>query len=143
MSLSQTTGKTESAQQHMFGRMFYLFGVMLVAGAIVIGIGWGLFSASLQNGLTAWIVCTVSASVAHIFSEYPQGDEYFGARLAAQMVIRTMVPFSVAIWGVKFASPPLETSLVFYILAFYLVGVMTDVQLQVQHLNTNHSQAGQ
>ena len=142
MSVTHTTSRSEPTES-MVGRMMLLAGVMFVAGLVIVGIAAGLFSASLTNGLIAWLVCTISALAAHVGGEYPKGDYNFAARMAIQMVVRTVLPFGVAIWGVKFAEPPLETSLVFYILSFYLIGTLTDVQLHVRRLRKISSQAEQ
>ena len=140
MSVTQTTNVNSSVGT-MTSRIAILLSVMVVAGLFVIGVGVGLLGASLSNALIAWSVCTVSALLSHVGGEYPRGDYNFAARMAIQMVVRTMIPFGVAIWGVKFAEPPLETSLVFYILSFYLVGTLADVHLHVRRLEAESAQA--
>ena len=141
MSVTQTTSGTTS-EDTMASRVTALLGVMIVAGIVIIGVGSGLLGASLSNALIAWSVCTVSALLAHVGGEYPKGTHNFAARMAIQMVVRTVIPFGVALWGVKFAEPPLETSLVFYILSFYLVGTLVDVQLHVRRLKSESTEAG-
>ena len=141
MSVTHTT--TENQSSDIVGRILLLAGVLVLAGLVVIGVGAGLLSASLKTGLLAWLVCTVSAVVAHVCGEYPKGVHNFAARMAIQMMVRTAIPFLVVIWGLKFAKPPLETSLVFYILSFYLVGTLADVQLHVRRLKAIADQSGQ
>jgi hypothetical protein len=51
--------------------------------------------------------------------------------MALQIVARTLLPFVVAVWGLYFAEPPLEKSLVLYMILFYLVGLVADVQLSL------------
>lgn len=121
-------------QLTMSGRLWLLSIAMLLSGVVLIGFGVFVFGTSLKTGVLALMVCWVSSALAHVGGEYPKGDYNFAARMAIQMVVRTLPPFGFALWGVKFANPPLETSLVFYILSFYLIGLVADVQLHVQRL---------
>ena len=118
-------------------RLMLLFVVMLATGFLVVGLGVGLFGTGVLEALLGWAVCTIAAMLAHIGGEFPRGDFNFAARMAIQMVVRTVPPFLVALWGVNFAEPPLETSLVFYILSFYLIGLLVDVQLHVWRINAS------
>lgn len=126
--------QSDSTAPGLLYRMGLLLAAMVLAGAIVFAVGVFLLGGSANVFLIAWAVCTVSAIAAHVGSEYPRGDYNFAARMAIQMLVRTIPPFAVAIWGIKFAQPPLETSLVFYILAFYLTGLIVDIQLQLVRL---------
>ncbi|MEM9412842.1 MAG: hypothetical protein AAGA30_17145 [Planctomycetota bacterium] len=133
MNPSNTSTTSNSSSQFTW-RLAVLGGAMLLAGVLLISLGVIVFSTSLQVAVSAWLVCFLSAVFAHFGSEFPRGNMNFAARLAIQMVARTVPPFGLAIWGVKFAIPPLETSLVFYILAFYFVGLIVDIQLQLSYL---------
>ena len=133
MNATETT--TRSNASRLPWRLCVLCSILLLAGLVLIPVGVFLFGSSVQVALLAWLVCSLSAVFAHFGSEFPRGDMNFAARLAIQMVVRTVPPFALAIWGVKFAMPPLETSLVFYILAFYLAGLIADIQLQLGQLN--------
>jgi len=73
--------------------------------------------------------------LAHVAGEYPKGDPFIAARMAVQIVVRTALPFLVAVWGLNFADPPLEKSLVLYMILFYLVGLVAEVQLSLSRLN--------
>ena len=140
IEMSQTISQNRLPMgRSMTHRMCVLVAALLLAGLIVFGIGVWLLGGSVAVCLIAWAICTVSAIAAHIGSEFPRGEYNFAARLAIQMLVRTIPPFALAIWGTKFANPPLETSLVFYILAFYLTGLMTDIQLQLGRLKVQQS----
>ena len=119
-----------------------LFAIMSLAGLVIIALGVFAFGTSLFEALLGWGVCTVAALLAHLGGEFPRGDFNFAARMAIQMVVRTVPPFLVALWGVNFAEPPLETSLVFYILSFYLIGLIVDVQLHVWRLKASMAESG-
>lgn len=137
--MSQTIQHDDSTSgRGLMYRISLLVAAMLLAGALVFGVGVLLLGGSASICLMAWAVCAVSAIAAHVGSEYPRGGHNFAARLAIQMLARTIPPFAFAIWGIKFAQPPLETSLVFYILAFYLTGLVIDIQLQLGRLNQQH-----
>ena len=122
-------------------RMLLLLAVMLLSGVLVISLGVLAFGTGLLEALLGWAVCTVAALIAHVGGEYPRGDFNFAARMAIQMMVRTLPPFLVALWGINFVQPPLETSLVFYILSFYLVGLFVDVQLHVWRLRASLSES--
>ena len=136
MSLSMPFNH-DKMNNSLSSRLMLLFVVMLVSGALIVGLGIGLFGAGLFESLLGWAVCTVAAMLAHVGGEFPRGEFNFAARMAIQMVVRTVPPFLVALWGINFAEPPLETSLVFYILSFYLIGLLVDVQLHVWRLSAS------
>ena len=135
--MSQTINHDHRAgQQGLPQRMVLLAGIMVAAGVVIGSLGIFGFGTSVTTFTIAWIACTASALLAHVFGEYPQGDYNFAARMALQMVVRTVPPFAVAICCIKFVEPPLETSLVFYILSFYMIGLAADIKLQLGSLAT-------
>ncbi len=115
--------------------------VMLMAGAVVALVGILLFQTSWSSVCVAFLTCLLSTLLAHVAGEFPRGDMYFAARLAIQMVVRTGIPFLVALGGLYFVKPPLETNLVFYMILFYLIGVLTDVPLNLARLNADSQAA--
>lgn len=116
----------------------------LILASVGIGsllVGTTLIGSTFHVVLLAWSVCFFSTLLAHVAGEFPQGDSYFAARMALQLVVRTVPPFVVAVWALHFAAPPLETGLVFYMILFYLVGLIADVRLTVGRLNANRIQS--
>ena len=105
-------------------------GVGVVAGAV----GTSFFQADWKAAAVALAACLVSTLLAHVAGEYPEGDELIMARMAVQMVVRSALPFLVAVWGIYFADRPYEKSFVFYLILFYLVGLVVDVQLSLAGL---------
>ena len=134
MSVSQSV-ENESRGSAFQSRLAFIFGVMSLAAGVVIGVGWGVFDAPLRYGLVAWAICTGSVLVAHLCGESVKQDHLFGLKLASSMAMRTVPPFAAVAWGIKIAQPPVESSFVFYILAFYMIGTITDVLLQVKSLS--------
>ena len=130
------------APKSLTTRLLLLGLLMLVVAAVVLAISVGLFQANLQTGLIALAACFISALGAHVCGEYPKGDVYIMARMALQMVVRTALPFVVSIWGLYFAEPPLEKSLVFYMILFYLVGLVADVQMSLARLKAETQSVG-
>lgn len=116
-------------------RLVVLALVMLVTAAVAVIVGSVFFNTGTQTALIALVTCLVSALLAHVAGEYPKGDPFIAARMAVQIVVRTAMPFLVAIWGLNFAEPPLEKSLVLYMILFYLVGLVAEVQLSLSRLN--------
>ena len=108
-------------------------GVGVVAGLV----GTSFFQADWKTAAIALAACLVSTLLAHVAGEYPEGDELIMARMAVQMVVRSALPFLVAVWGIYFADPPFEKSLVFYMILFYLVGLVVDVQLSLARLKAS------
>ncbi len=121
------------ALQSMFVRLLFLTVVELLAGAVVIPVGWFL-ETDVNTGFLALGVCLVSTLAAHVASEYPRGHELLMARMAMQMAIRVSIPGLVAVWGIYLRDPPLDLSLVFYIICFYFVGMVADVQVALKKL---------
>ena len=117
-------------------RLTILATVLLVCAAVIGCLGVLVFGSSLQIVLIAFVPCLVGALLAHVAGEYPKGDLYIMARMAVQIVVRTLPPFVVAVWALYFAQPPLEKSLVFYMILFYLIGLVMDVQMSLARLKT-------
>lgn len=121
------------ALQSIFVRLVFLTVVELLAGVVAISVCWFL-EINVFTGLLALGVCLVSTLAAHVASEYPRGHELLMARMAMQMAIRVSVPGLVAVWGIYLKDPPLDLSLVFYIIFFYFVGMIADVQVALKKL---------
>lgn len=112
--------------------------VLIIAiGALAVIVGHFLFGSGIQVGVLAILVCSLSASLAHGLSEFPKGDEYALLRIFIGMSVRTAPPFLLALWGLYFSEPPLEKSLVLYIILLYLVGLLTDVAFNVSRLKNS------
>jgi hypothetical protein len=123
------------ALQSMFVRLLFLAIVEALAAVVVISVGWFL-EADINTGFLAFGVCLVSTLAAHVASEYPRGHELLLARMAIQMAIRVSIPGLVAVWGIYLRNPPLDMSLVFYIICFYFVGMVADVQVSLKKLGS-------
>ncbi|MGI9497269.1 MAG: hypothetical protein ACR2NK_14520 [Mariniblastus sp.] len=121
------------ALQSIFVRLIFLTVVELLAGVLAISVCWFL-EINVYTGLLALVVCLVSTLAAHVASEYPRGHELLMARMAMQMAIRVSIPGLVAVWGIYLKDPPLDLSLVFYIIFFYFVGMIADVQVALKKL---------
>ena len=117
-------------------RLALLAVVVLGVGVVATLLGMMLFQTELTTAAIALVACLVSALLAHVAAEYPKGDELITARMTLQMVVRTALPFVVAVWGIYFSEPPLEKSLVFYMILFYLVGLVAEVQLSLARLRS-------
>ncbi|MCP4095072.1 MAG: hypothetical protein GY880_11925 [Planctomycetaceae bacterium] len=121
------------ALQSIFVRLIFLTVVELLAGVVAISVCWFL-EINVFTGFLALGVCLVSTLAAHVASEYPRGHELLMARMAMQMAIRVSIPGLVAVWGIYLKDPPLDLSLVFYIIFFYFVGMIADVQVALKKL---------
>lgn len=122
----QTTG--------MATRLLILAAVMLVVGALTISAAVHFQVVELEAAVLALIVCVISSQLAHIVGEYPSGDDYFMARLAASISVRTGIPLFAVVFVKLSPKIPFEPAFVFFIVLFYLVGLFVDVALHVLRL---------
>lgn len=118
-------------------RLALLATVVAGVGVVAALVGVSFFQTDWKTAAIALAACLVSTLLAHVAGEYPEGDELIMARMAVQMVVRSALPFLVAVWGIYFADPPFEKSLVFYMILFYLVGLVVDVQLSLARLKAS------
>lgn len=139
-TVNNSTKDNSSPPKSLALRLVILAVVMLAVAAAAILVGVLFFKTSAQTALIALLTCLVSALLAHVAGEYPKGDPFIAARMAVQIVVRTALPFLVALWGLNFAEPPLEKSLVLYMILFYLVGLVAEVQLSLNRLNALNTQ---
>ena len=105
-------------------------------GLLLSFMGSSFFETSLRVGLIATVVSAFSSAAAHLASEHPRGNEFALARVMIGMAIRTVLPLLAVLWGLKIAQPPLEKSLVIYIILLYFVGLLLDVAYNVRHLKS-------
>lgn len=133
--LLRSANDGRNAHRRLASSLALLAVFMLSIGIAVSLVGTSFFGSSVEVVVLAWSVCFLSTLLAHIAGEYPQGDSYFAVRMALQLVVRTVPPFVVAVWALHFAAPPLERGLVFYMILFYLVGLIADVRLTIGRLN--------
>lgn len=115
-----------------------------VGWLVLSGLGFvGLVAAitRMANGpvelaLISGIVCWVSAVLAYLVSQYPQGEEFILLRLALGSAMRTGPPLLIAVWLVYFRTPPVDKSFVFFIILFYLAGLAVDSWLSLARLKS-------
>lgn len=110
--------------------------VQLVLGVVVLLLATA-FQVGLLMAMVAWLVCAVGSMVAHLFSWYPQGNEFLMARLAGAMVSRTAPALGFAVWGSRFCEPRIEKSTVLILVLVYMAGLVAD-----SYLNLRRSRAG-
>jgi len=118
-------------------RLMLLALIVFGAGVVATFLGVIGFQTGLKTPAIALVACLVSALMAHVAGEYPRGDELIAARMALQMVVRSALPFMIVVWGIYFSEPPLEKSLVFYMILFYLIGLIAEVQLSLARLRAD------
>lgn len=133
------TGFWKRASSRGLGpRLLLLAMVVLIVAVPVAAVGALLLGTCWKAAGVALVACLASALLAHVAGEYPRGDMLIMARMAIQMVVRTALPFLVALWGIYFVDPPFEKSLVFYMILFYMVGLVAEVQLSLNRLNVGN-----
>ncbi|MFT5300021.1 MAG: hypothetical protein ACI87E_000494 [Mariniblastus sp.] len=125
---------SQIATKNLGSRLVVLGLIVLVVSVLIALVGTLLFQTDIRCASIAVITCLVASLLAHVAGEYPKGNELIVARMAIQMVVRSALPFVVAVWGIYFCDPPLGKSLVFYMIVFYLVGLIAEVQLSLSRL---------
>ncbi len=123
---SQTTG--------LVRRLVLLGAGMLLFGLIAILIAVYFQVAQLETAILALAVCVISSQLAHIAGEYPSGDDYFMARLASSISVRTGIPLLAVVLVKLSPRIPFEPAFVFLVILFYSVGLFADVALHVARL---------
>ena len=107
---------------------------LLLVGALTIPVAIHFQVISPESAVLALIVCVISSQLAHIVGEFPSGDDYFMARLAASISVRTGIPLFAVVFVKLSSAIPFEPAFVFFIILFYLVGLLVDVGLHVLRL---------
>ena len=115
-------------------RLLLLAAALLLVGLVAISAAVHFQVARLETAVLALIVCVISSQLAHIVGEYPRGDDYFMARLAASISVRTGIPLLAVVFVKLSSGIPFEPAFVFFIILFYLVGLIVDVALHVLRL---------
>jgi len=114
------------------GRLLLTF---LVATVLVFGVT--LFVRDMSTAMVALIaagVCCVAAVAGHFLSIYPKGDVFRLARLYQSMAIRIGIPVLFLFLCRALFTEQFDRGMVYFVLLFYLVGVLTEVLVQVRRL---------
>ena len=98
---------------------------------------WGLEAALVA--LVSAIACGTGAVLAHICSELPRGDMFIMIRLMSSSMVRVGVPLILLVVA-KLAFPEhFARGMVYFVILFYVVGLLTDLQLQIKRFKTASS----
>ncbi len=113
-----------------------------IVSALVIGLAavFGNGSVVLAALLSA-VVCFMGAVAGHFLAAYPRGDVYLAARLYASMAARMGLPFVLLfICKVRF-DELFSQGMVYFVILFYLVGMIVDLTIRMRLLRTAQSTA--
>lgn len=119
-------------------RLGVIASALVVVGLVAIPAAIHFQMLSMLMAFGAWLVCVISSLAAHVFGEYPKGDENFMARLAGSMGVRTGPPFLAVILVKALPSLTFKPGFVLLIVLFYLVGLLVDVFLTVRRLKSSN-----
>jgi len=111
-----------------------LVGSVAVVGSVAMVIGnWS----SVPVILLAGSVCLAAALIAQVLGEFPRGDFFIFTRLACATAMRLSLPL-VLLFALKLNdSPLLSKGLVWYVVAFYLIGLLTDTILHARRVRAS------
>jgi hypothetical protein len=109
---------------------------MCAVGTVAIPAGVALGWLDITSGIGALTLCLVSTLLGHLAGEYPQGDDFFMVRMAGSMFVRTAIPLIVCVVAKLNQVIPEGSGFVFFVLLFYLVGLIIDVSLHGSRLSS-------
>ncbi len=136
----QTTTATEGlALKSGLLRLLAVYAALtLVVVGMCISMGQSM---SATAALLASVVCWLGASAAHLLGIYPRGEVFLTTRLYASSAVRIALPVLLLL-VVKLRFPSLMSGgMVYYVILFYLAGLVTDVASQFQRLRALHSRS--
>ena len=110
--------------------------VSVIGLVAVFGNGTMVLAASLSA-----VVCLAGAVGGHFLAIYPRGEVYMATRLYASMAARMGLPFLLLfVCKVRFTDL-FSQGMVYFVILFYLVGLVVDLTIRMRLLREAGSQA--
>ncbi|MDG2468543.1 MAG: hypothetical protein P8M80_04635 [Pirellulaceae bacterium] len=123
----------------MSARLLLLFSSLLAAFAVCLSVTLLTTQSETVDFsacCTAFGLILTTSLLSHLVGEFPRGDEHVLLRLCGTISVRSgLILLFLAVGG---RSHLLHNGLIYYILAFYAIGLGTDILLTCLRL-TNHS----
>ncbi len=130
----KTLGATE-----MVWRLLGVFAVTTAVVALSVSIVWD--ASTGLAALIASVICCVAAVAATYLSVYPAGDHFRLIRLYTASAARIALPV-ILLFICRAVLPELfAQGMVYFVVLFYLVGLLTDLKLQLRRIKQLYPQA--
>ena len=125
----------ESAPLGATSMVWRLLLVFFVATALVVALASLLWDpATGLAALVASLICCLAAVAATYLSVYPQGDHFRLIRLYTASAVRIALPV-ILLFICRAILPELfAKGMVYFVVLFYLVGLLTDLMLQLKRI---------
>jgi hypothetical protein len=134
MSAPQTRlTEIESGLQARDWLRFLLIPVLVCLATVAAARIAGGFEIAISAALAA-IACLGGAAVAHVFNIFPRGDYLITSRLMLSSAARVVLPLTLLAVCKSFRPDLLERGMVYFVILFYLVGLLTDLATRMHRL---------
>lgn len=132
--------ESPSQQASEMGALVTLLVILLLVGLVTLGsvLIWGTSGMLLAASL-ALASCLVGAVLAHFFGIYPRGDAFLVSRLYLSMAARTGLPLAVLMVCKMNFETLLAEGMVYFVILFYLVGLLTELKIRMRTLGIGSS----
>lgn len=122
-------------------RISLVFVAVSIAAFLVTWFAWGQETAWVA--LASAAACGLGALLAHVCSELPRGDLFIMVRLMSSSMVRVGIPLLVLL-VVKFQLPELfDRGMVYFVILFYVVGLLTDLKMQIGRFKPDTASSNQ
>lgn len=129
---SQNPQATPLGATDMIWRLLIVFFVSTALVVAVVSLVWD--PATGLAALVAAIICCLAAVAATWLSIYPRGDHFRLIRLYTGSAARIALPV-ILLFICKWVMPELfDQGMVYFVVLFYLVGLLTDLMLQLKRI---------
>jgi len=107
---------------------------------VIVYVAWGIETACVA--LAAALSCGLGAVLAHVCSELPRGDMLIMVRLMSSSMVRVGVPLILLLVAKLAFTELFDRGMVYFVILFYVVGLLTDVKLQMKRYKPVNSVPG-
>lgn len=129
------TGTEKPADRALAGSLLRLLGVYVGTALLVVGGTAALAgSPTVLAALFSALVCGISAVAAHFLGVWPAGEIFRLMRLYLATAVRIGIPVIFLLICRALLPELLDQGMVYFVVLFYLVGLLTDLALQLRRI---------
>ncbi len=134
MMMTEDLNRASNDADSIWPRLALFSGVFIMCvGLVVAVVFWSLGGEYVVPVLVAGLVCYVTGVLAHLLGEFPQGELFIMSRLLSSSLVRMGGPLAFLL-VIKFSSSPwMGSEIVYVVVTFYLVMLVTDVGINLKH----------
>ena len=122
------------------GQLLLIYGATVLLAVAAAALIWDTSTALV--GLLSGLVCGVAAIAAFLLGIFPRGEFFRLTRLYTASAVRIAIPV-LYLFIARTAFPDLfDQGMVYFVVLFYLVGLLTDLVLQLRRNKLLHERDG-